>query len=225
MPFCKVPGCTKSCSTRFGAMCTRHQQRNRRHGDPCQDTIRYTEIKPYVQRVERLVQGKDKILEGLTKVCGIIRDYAEGIVTQRKNGMAMNKYKAPAAKEILTVIRDFTPVQCGSVVAGMFIFEEENRYRFASRRGFTFELVRRFRSISDANIGIYGACGNVRRAYKEIPPQTIQRIGDMLIEGFRGFVGGVLLYERRQAERERQAKALLNEGFAEVLAEEEESHG
>ena len=222
---CSVRGCTKSASGQFGSMCAGHQQRNRRHGDARQDSIRYAEIKPYVVRVEKLIERdkSGKIENGLDKLVAIVREYAEGIVSDFEHGRAMNKHKVAAAKEILTVFLDFTPAQCASVRAGMYLFQDVNEHRFASDRGFTFELVRRFRSISDANIGLYedGYTGRVRRAYKEIPPKTIEQLGAMLIEGFKRFVAHVRLHEQRKAELEREARALQEEGFASV---QEESH-
>ncbi len=178
----------------------------------------FTDIKPYVERVEKLIERdtSGKITVGLEKVVGIIRDYAEGTVSDYEHGRPMSQHKVNAAKEVLTVFRDFTPVQCASVVAGMYIYMDENPHRFASDRGFTFELVRRSRSISDANIGQYedGDSGRIRRAYREIPPRTIEQIGALLIDGFKTFVAHVRLYERKKAEREREAKELLQHGFA-----------
>jgi len=198
-------------------MCARHQQRKRRHGDARQDSIRFTEIKPYVVQVQKLSERDrtGKILVGLEKVVGIIRDYAEGITSDYAHGRPDNKYRVQAAKEILTVFRDFSPVQCGSVVAAMYRFMDENPRSFASDKGFTFELVRRFRSLSDANIGLYENpdSGRVRRAYKEIPPRTIGQLGAILINGFKTFVAFVRIHERKQAERAQEARNLLQDGF------------
>ncbi|MGO9017321.1 MAG: hypothetical protein ACLQVJ_03125 [Syntrophobacteraceae bacterium] len=164
--------------------------------------------------VERDKSGK--ILAGLEKVVGIMRDYAEGITSDYEHGRAMNKHKVQAAQAVLTVFRDFSAVQCGSVVAGMYLHMDDNPHRFRSDEGFAFELVRRFRSISDANIGLYenSYSGRVRRAYKEIPPRTIGQLGTMLIEGFKTFVAFVRIHERKQAERQQEARTLLQEGFA-----------
>jgi hypothetical protein len=79
-----------------------------------------------------------------------------------------------------------------------------------------FELVRRFRSLSDANVGLYenSESGRVRRAYKEIPPKAIEQLGLMLIEGFKTFVAHVRLCERKKLNLEKESKQLLEEGFA-----------
>lgn len=107
------------------------------------------------------------------------------------------------------------------VIAGTYLYLDAEPHRFASDRGFVFSLVRRFRSISDANTGLYEneSTGQVHRAYKEIPPRTIEQLGAMLIDGFKRFVAHVRLRERRRAEREREAKALLEEGFESITEE------
>jgi hypothetical protein len=220
MPICKVPGCNKSASGQFNPMCTQHRQRKRRHGDPRQDTIRSSEIKPYVERVEKLIERDSggKIQAGVERLVSIVREYAEGTVSDAEHGRKLVKYRLAAAKEVLTVFRDFTPVQCASVIAGMYLYQDAEPHRFASDRGFAFELVRRFRSISDANIGFYedGDSGKVRRAYKEIPPRTIEHIGVLLVEGFSRFVAHVRLHQRKKAAREQEARQLLQEGFSEI---------
>jgi hypothetical protein len=104
--------------------------------------------------VEKIIERdkSGKILAGIEKVVGIIRDYADGTVSDFSHGRPANKHRVQAAKEVLKVFRDFSPVQCASVVAEMYIYMDENPRSFASDTGFTFELVRRFRSISDTNI-------------------------------------------------------------------------
>ena len=48
-----------------------------------QETIRATEIKPYVERVQKIVERDrtGKIHAGLEKVVGIMRDHADGTVS------------------------------------------------------------------------------------------------------------------------------------------------
>jgi hypothetical protein len=214
---CSVQGCSKSASSQFGSMCAGHQQRKRRHGDARQDSIRFTEIKPYVTTVEKIVERdkSGKIQSGLEKVVDIIREHCEGISSDYAHGRPMNKYNVQAAKEVLTVFRDFSPIQCASVVAGMYLLQDEYPHRFASDQGFRFELVRRFRSISDANIGLYenSESGMVRRAYKEIPPRTIAQLGAILMDGFKTFVAYVRLHERKKAAQEQEVRTLFQEGF------------
>ncbi len=218
MRSCSVPGCTKSASTKFGSMCPRHRSRNARHGNPLQDSIRFTDIKPFVERVEKLIERdkSGKILVGLDKVVAVITDYVEGIASDYAHGRAMNKHKVQAAKEILTVFRDFPPSKCASVIAGLYLFQDDQPHRIVSDRGFTFGLVRRFRSLSDANVGLYenSESGRVRRAYKEIPPKTIEQLGPMLMEGFKTFVAHVRLCEREKLNLEKESKQLLEAGFA-----------
>ncbi len=199
-------------------MCEQHRQRQRRHGDARQESIRATEVRPYVERVEKIVErdGSGRILAGLEQVVEIMRTYAEGVDSDYAHGRAMNKNRVQAAREVLTVFRDFTALQCGSLVAGMYLLQDTNSHRFASDKGFTFELVRRFRSLSDANVGLYENSdnGRVRRAYKEIPPRTVAQLGAILVEGFKTFVALVRLHERKQAEQAQEARSLLQEGFA-----------
>ena len=123
----------------------------------------------------------------------IMRTHAEGITSDYAHGRATSKHKLTAAKEVLTVFRDFSPLQCGSVVAGMYLLQDASSHRFASDKGFTFELVRRFRSLSDANVGLYenADSGRVRRAYREIPARTVAQLGAILVEGFKTFVAFV----------------------------------
>jgi hypothetical protein len=224
---CSVNGCPNSTG-RFGGMCARHRQRKRRHGHQLQTSIKASDIKTQVGRVEQLIERdrSGKITAGLEKVVEVIQEYAEGITSDYDHGRPMVKHSVQAAKEVLTVFREFSSAKCASVVAGMYLFLEAEPHRFVSDRGFTFELVRRFRSISDANIGLYedNSSGRVRRAYKEISPRTIEQLGGMLIAGFNRFVGHVRLVERRRAEREREARVLLEEGFATVVEEEGEGY-
>lgn len=218
MTICSVPGCIRPASGRFGSMCEKHRQRQRRHGDANQDSIRASQVKPYVERVQKLVERdrSGKIAAGLEKLVGIVRDYCEGIVSDYDHGRPMNKHQVQAAREVLTVFRDFSPVQCASVVAGMHLFMDAEPRAISSDKGFRFELVRQFRGISDANIGMYENpdSGEVKRAYKEIPPRTVDQLGQMLLDGFKTFVAFVRMYERKQAEREQEARNLLEQGFS-----------
>lgn len=217
MKECSVQGCTKPAGNQFGAMCEQHRQRQRRHGDARQESIRATEIKPCVERVEKIVERdkSGKISAGLDKLVEILTDYCEGIVSDFEHGRPMNQHKVQAAREILTVFREFSPLQCAGVVAGMHLYMHENPHRFSTDRGFTFELVRQFRSISDANVGFYdkSGSGKVKRAYKEIPPRTIGQLGYILVDGYKTFVALVRRHEIRQAERMQEARNLLQEGF------------
>lgn len=100
------------------------------------------------------------------------------------------------------------------MVGGMFLLQERDPRRFASDEGFRFQLVRRFRSLSDANIGLHNVhTGSVHRAYRELPPRTLEQLGQLLIEGYKTFTNFILRLERREVERAQEAKMLLHGGF------------
>ncbi len=210
--------CNNAASGQFGSLCAQHSQRKRRHGDPQQESIRAAEIKPCVVRVQKIIErdGSGKIVAGLDKLVEILKDYCGGIVSDSEHGRPVNQHGVQAAREMLTVFQDFSPAQCASVVAGMHLYWHEYPHRFSSDRGFTFEMVRMFRSMSDANIGFdeSAASGKVKRAYKEIPPRTIGQLGYTLNDGFKSFVAFVRHHEQKKAEKEQDARNLLEVGFA-----------
>ncbi len=201
-------------------MCEKHRQRNRRHGDPQQKTISKQELAPYVERVEKLIErdASRKIKAGLQQLTDIIHDYADGVVCDFENGSPQNWYHLEACRELLKVLRDADAVQCGSVAAGMRLLYEHIPGRFASARGFFFQLTRRFRSLSESNIESYtsGTTGDRHRVQRELPPKATEQLWRLLSDGYKPFVNCVIEHERNQAKRKSDAQELLKEGFGTI---------
>lgn len=109
---CSIPGCAKPAgagtfAAAFTTMCSKHRQRERRHGDPFQEPILAAHIAPYLRSLWRRRALHPEAaawaaLEarwiGLVKIC---RD----TITVYEAGTPAVRWDVEAAREIVNVAR------------------------------------------------------------------------------------------------------------------------
>lgn len=215
---CKVPGCQSPVRSSRATMCERHRARWRRHGDPMQETISQKELRPYVKRVERLIQRNTtgKIESGLHQIKTLLEMSSQEVISDfYERGRAMNKQWVKANQEILKVLKDSDPIRIGVTLAAMYLLQKEDPHRFASDRGFVFELVRKYRSLTDRNIGSYynGETGRVTRVYKDLPSKVVEYMGTKIIEYYKTWTALVITKCETESKSLEKANKMLKEGF------------
>lgn len=213
---CRVPGCSKPARSPQGAMCEGHRQRWRRHGDPKQQAISKRDIAPFVNQVKATIE-KDttsRIEAGLNKLKNLLEDDAKATIAESKK-RAMSKHRLRAAHEMLKVLQGVDAITLASVIAGTCLLQEYSPRRFASDRGFNFQLVRRFRALSDLNAGTYynHETGKVHRVYKDVPAQVTELLGQTIIHAYQTFIALIIKRERAKAKESELAADLMKKGF------------
>jgi len=218
MNVCRVPGCNRSRRSPRSTMCEAHRQRWRRHGDPKQATINQKELKPYIRYAEKLIRRNTsgKIEEALSRLKVILEASSKDTVADfYERGRAMRVFDVKASNEILRVLASTDVTKPAVVIAAMFLLSLDQPHRFVSDRGFIFQLVRAFRSLSAVNVGSYynHKTGKVHRAYKDMSPKVVETIGDVLVEHYNSWAARVVGRYRDERSQMEQTKKLLNEGF------------
>lgn len=213
---CKVPGCSKPTRSPQGTMCEAHRQRWRRHGDPKQEAIRKQDIAPLMKQVRDTIErdSSGQIEAGLKKLKSLLEAEASSTIAESRSG-AMSSYRLKTAHEIQRVLQNTDALTCASGIAAIYLLQERNSRRFASDRGFTFQLVRRFRALTDLNAGTYynNKTGKVHRVYKDLPAQVTEFLGRTLIERYKTFVAFIIKRDRKKAEETKSATDLIAKGF------------
>jgi len=218
---CRVNGCNKPRRSYYATLCDKHQQRNRRHGDPIQPTIKKHELKPYIEFAERLIERdhSGKLKAGLSQLKGVLRSSSQCILHDfYVKGKAMNTYWVKASSEIVKVMKATTEDEIPVIVASMFLLLHCHPHRFVSDRGFTFELVRMVRSLTDLNVGTFynHRTGRVARVYKDLPARVVELMGEDIIETYKSWVALVLQHYEKEKKAKEKAKQLIVEGFKEI---------
>lgn len=216
---CKVPGCTRVARSYYAVMCNQHRQRWRRHGEALQESITQQELKPYIRYVEKIItrNASGKIKGGLAQLKGILEAHARGVVADYDEGRrAMCIHNVKACREIIHVFTDTDAIKPAVVVASMFLLLHDQPRRFVSDRGFTFQLVRKYRGLTETSVGSYfnQRAGKLHKVYKDTTPKVTERLGDILIEGYKVWIAPVLKKYADEGKRMEQARTLLTEGFS-----------
>ena len=213
---CKVSGCSKPARSPQGTMCEAHRQRWRRHGDPKQQAVSKHDIEPFVKQVRATIEkdSSGRIEAGLNKLRGLLEAHARSVIAESKRG-AMSGYRLKAAHEMLRVLQNVDAVTCACVIAATYLLQEQNPRRFTSDRGFSFQLVRRFRALTDLNAGTYynNKTGKVHRVYRDLPAQVTELISRTLIHAYQTFIALIVKRARKKAEESELAVELIKKGF------------
>lgn len=183
-----------------------------------QETISQKDLKPYVRRVERLIQRNTsgKIESGLHQIKSLLEMSANEVVSDfYERHRAMNRQWVKANQEILKVLKDSEPIRIGVTIAAMYLLQQEDPRRFASDRGLVFELVRKYRSLTDRNIGSYynGETGRVTRVYKDLPTKVVEYMGKKIIEYYKTWVALVVTKCESESKSLEKANKMIKEGF------------
>lgn len=221
---CEVPGCTHPARSNLARYCESHRQRWRRHGAPTQATIDKNDLNPFVRRARELLKRdtSGQVTAYLVQLHRRMTDYAAGILSDYARGRPMNRYSVHAAKELREVLDNTDPVECALTVAGMLLMLEHDPRRFRTDRGFTFQLVRRFRGQTDTAIVRYSdhRTGASKTVYRDLPVKVVETLGANLREGYARFVMHVVQADRKEMERKRHAETTLDAAFHQLNAAE-----
>jgi len=187
---CIVPGCmTPARILRVwgihGRYCETHRRRWRVHGAPTQASIWKHDLQPLIKLARRTVERdkSGKIESSLCELHAILHDYATEVAVDLERGVAVPKWTARGAREVLRVTNEASAVESACVVASVFLLRDRNPYMFVSQRGFEFELVRAYHKQVVTAWGRYwsekGAIS--KTVYHELPPRCVDAIAVLLI--------------------------------------------
>ena len=214
---CRAPNCAAKAA-RFGHFCNTHNSRKRRHGAPDQRTITKALLAPFTNRVRTRVEANEGNLvwEHCAANWRALVSHAEAIVARSRTGAAGISFERRAAEELCKLARVIDQQEIMFTVFAMFLMAEERPGSFVSDDGFSFQLVRRVRGLTDVNAGEWfdHNSGRVKRAYRDAPPKVTRLLASWFSHAF----GSVGIYFARLDQRDRDEKQRRSDALATALA-------
>lgn len=214
---CRVPGCNRPIRSSIATMCESHRQRWRRHGDPLQPTIKKSELKTYIRFVERLIDQDQsgRVSTALMSIKTHLESKALGVVGDFDRGRPGDYRRVRACRELLNVSKATDHIKPALLMGAMFLLWQEQPYRFASDRGFYFEMTRLFRSLAPQNTASYWnhKTGRAHKVYRELSHSVISTIGDMILEPYLPWIARVKASWEAHRNHRAEISRLLNEGL------------
>lgn len=214
--YCRVQGCSGKTS-RYGAYCTTHKARNRRHGDVCQETITAASLNPYRSAIQgRLRKNPNNSIWSLLQAnwSDTIAP-CEGFISDAEDGGGVRMYVMTACREVAKLARYVEPKLIIETALAMFLMQDQEPRKFKSDKAFRFQLSRRLRALTDVNVGTFinPTTGKPTRVYRELKPRAAEYLGQMACDTFGG--AGVLLaeLERKEVEGSRQRRVDMAEAI------------
>lgn len=208
---CEVTGCGKPAAG-YGNLCERHRARRRRHGSPDQQTIRKTDLKPFMDQVNGWIDANPdnrtwKIAEERWSI------FIANVQTLER------KYYTPSRQAVQEMKRIGQSVPARDVIVivlAMYLMAYSEQWRFRTEAGFRAELVRRVRSLCALNVGIWKASTLERpkKALKEVPPLVSQIMSGWLVE----LLGQAGVYLARKHKKDAEERAAEKAELAEALS-------
>ena len=219
--YCRVQGCSGK-SSRYGVYCTTHKARDRRHGDPVQETITAASLQPYRSAIRaRIRRNPSNPLWSLLEANWreTVAE-AEGFISDAMaSGLGARRYVMAACREVVKLSKHVEPREIAETALAMFLLQDQEPRRFKSDRGFRVQLSRRLRALTDVNVGTYinPTTGKPTRVYRELTPRVAEELGRMASVTFGG--AGVMLaeLERKQAQDNRQRRAEMAQAIGELV--------
>jgi hypothetical protein len=212
--WCCSPGCPKRAATRYGNYCSKHSATKRRHGDAQQKGITKYDLKPFIDLVKerRAKHPEKKAWVSMEERWKAQVEICVGVASGR---IPMNKYKRLAAKEIVKVGRDVEHRAVVDTVLAMYLMQELDPRRFRSDVAFWTQLVRRVRSLTRLNYGMWLDPKTRKRktAAQELSPRAAEAMVFYIKEALG--VCGVWIAGLEKMEEERKRQDALN-FFAEL---------
>lgn len=219
---CRVYGC-RAFARSVNGLCSAHRERQQRNGHPRQTTIRKCDLKPYLEEARAFLADDPagRIAAGLSEVHRTLSRRGRAILAEWRRGRPMVRYEVSAARMLLDVLDGTSPEESAAVVLAVFLMWQREPYRFVSDDGFRFQLVRRWRSLSETAVGrYYDHRGKVvRSVYRDPPPRAVRYLAAMLTDAHLRLVAHILRRERRRREARREILAGMHQAIAERLEE------
>ncbi len=201
--YCKAPNCNDSTGG-FSTLCDPHKQTQRRHGEADQTGVTVHQLRPYVARVMAR-QAKNSSNESwalLRHRWAAVTDRAQQAIAKAKSGVAYVRHDLHAAQQLCQLGETVPANDVVCTALGMYLYREDQPYRFKSDRAFNFQLWRRMRGLSPSNAGTYwdAKTKRNRKVYKDLPPRVVEALAEALIDAFG--VAGLMLARKEEAERQ-----------------------
>ena len=216
---CIVNGCTAHPAGR-SPYCATHRKRWRRHGDAQQQTIRVTDLKVYRHTVSGILDRNKngKIMAVMTANWEKVIAYARGELEQYRKGRPSQRQLRRTCEELVKLADGATVRDLLEVGLAMFLMREWDGRKFTSDRGFTFQLTRRVRALTDLNVGTHynHVTGKVHRTYRDLPPKVTSLLADVLIGYLSRAAAHVISIAKKDWEEEQRKSYEVDEAFAEL---------
>ena len=218
---CRVPGCRSPSRGRYGGMCAKHSDRQRRHGHPLARRLTKAEIDPYLAlvRARREKNQQSPVWDSLRERWWIVADRCRGELAQYHLGNPMNRYDVRLFHE-LTKLADGVEADLviDTVLALFMLRMFEPLSRFASDDAFRFALVNHVRNLTDMNAGTYwnDEEQRVRRVYRTLSPAVTRRMAHVLTVTFAKAAAAVVDAEQRNREEEARREAAFDAALREL---------
>jgi hypothetical protein len=222
MRYCIVPNCTKQArSSRIwgvtSSLCEGHRRRWRRHGDAGQAAITRQELKPLAAAARRIIaRDLSGRLQGvLARLHSSLQDFATGVLSDIEHGQRVPKWTLRGVEQVVKVMTATDPVECACVVSSVFMLCEEQPRRFASQRGFQFELVQAFRKQIDTSWGRYWdeKTNRSKTVYVEITPRCVEAIAAILIHTYAKLASRIITLYQQERTQPMKDKQTIDEVF------------
>jgi hypothetical protein len=207
---CAAPGCTR-LAIGFSQYCSSHKSRDRRHGHPLQTTISATRLKRHIDTIKHFIDRHPErdAWAKLEKVWKSLVDMAEAEVRAFEAGAVAFTWQIEACRDIIKVSKDVEPRRVVEVVVGFAMMMKREPGAFRSDRAAWISLARRFRVLTDRNVGTYWnkKAGKLTRVYRDASPRASEWLGRQLMITL-GIAGGRIaaLMDQAAAERDRAGK-------------------
>lgn len=183
---CRIPGCCGK-SSKWGAYCNSHKIRDRRHGDPEQETITKAIINPYIKivrkRLEKNLELQDALAERWAETLEQSRRYLTDFV---ERGVPYVRTKREAAEELIKLSLHVDTREIAETAMAIYVLWDWEPGRFKSDRGFWFQLVRRCRGLAEVNAGSWydHTSGKTKRVYRDLSPRTSKVMAEIIGDTF-----------------------------------------
>lgn len=214
MTTCKALACNNTAST-FSPLCSTHRSRLRKQGHEEQRGITKTQLEPYLRKVRerRLKNPENPVWPILVTRWQRLCDDSRGVVNAYEGGQAMVTQKKLAADEVLRLTATADLQDIIDTALAMLMMWEMTPRLFLSDMAFKTQLVRRVLRVSAANAQTYTGSDRPKRAYRDLPPKTVEVLSLGLIQAF-GATGVKLgQLEKQEVDQREGEKQELSRGL------------
>src|SRR5688572_27240289 len=140
---CEVTGCFRPVQ-KIGRLCDHHDATEMRTGHPLGHTVRVEELRPYVAQVTRYIKQHRKhaaIAENVRRISELVYGSRRRNVLPRSNATAHERLSGWLDRLERSAV---PPEELLSIVAAMFLYQEDQPRVFKSDRHFRHQVAIRF---------------------------------------------------------------------------------
>ena len=184
MTICHVTGCSRRAKG-YARYCNAHRARNRRHGDPLQDTITTERLKQYVHEIERYVEraGGERLWADLVVLWDGAVTRAKGCLADYRAGRPSFRHEVQAAADVVSTNDEADARRIIATIAAMVWMQAHEARAFRSDRAFWVQVARRFRGLGTRHVSQYmGRDARTHRVYRDPNPTAAVTLGRWLVE-------------------------------------------